>query len=1009
MAENSSRKKSAAERSRGDRAKGGADRSRAGGRGPRFEQLEDRILLSADGGACAPVVELIEADNRGRILVHFDQELQSNTALDQRAVQILTAGEDNLFGTDDDLELDVFAAVQTFDRSLLFVNADVPANERYQVRLNSEFIISKTGLHLDGEFNGAGVATGDGVEGGDLKFFVQRSARTIARITTNIGIIDIELFEQQASISVANFLNYADTARYDNTFFHRSVASFVLQGGGFVADPGLDVEVEVDPPIQNEFGISNTRGTLAFAKRGGDQNSATSQFFFNIGDNGGNLDSQNGGFTVFAQVIGEDGLALMDEINDLMTVNASSFNAALTDLPVRNNVTNGDDVRVGDLVVVERIALLLDPVANVPGELDAPSMVFSSDTSAATVQIFDLSGQGLDGIDEMVQVRFSRNGVSSITLRDGFRGEGIGIAITGVSSVGSIKDARRNDISDISFIVSTARINSINLKGNVTGANLNGLVFGGTLLPADIDGDGRRDDLTGILVMNGSASSITVRGDVAGDIMLPDGVRSLRIMGQLRNSSVNIGGDALITRQAKIQFGRVRDVQFSSSMMISSLTAVDWRGSTSSITAPAFNTIQIKGDRRAGVDGDLQADITTTGMNNRPITINKLDVTGQIVGAEITTPADLGQVTARGGLTNSRINAGRDIRRITAGRVSNTFVNAGGEIGPVSVTDWLGGELNADLVSSIQTKGDRRAGVDGDLAIDINIQNNAQRPVAIRAIKVKGDLFNSDIVTSGNGGVKSFVVGGDVDDAFINVAGDINSFTSREVSDTDLRARVLLKSVRVTSWEGGQIRAGFVGKIDVKGDRRSGEAGDFSGDIVTQQVTSMKVAGDLRDALIDLNRPVRFNEMAIRSLDVKGDISNVELRSTSDIGSISANAVSDSTIYAGINDNTEQFPRRNRVVQPSSIGRILIRGGRDGMPSYSNSYIAAFDIGGVTLGLIDTNNSTAAFGLAAQNIDRLFYNAEDVIARFTRSSQLQTAQVHGDFEFRAGFLLPDTA
>jgi len=103
--------------------------------------------------------------------------------------------------------------------------------------------------------------------------------------------------------TVANFLGYVSA--YPNTLFHRAPAGFVLQGGGYqVYDSQSDVfeHIPVGAPVANEPGISNTVGTLAMAKVGDNPNSATSEFFVNLGDNSANLDSQNGGFTVFGRV-----------------------------------------------------------------------------------------------------------------------------------------------------------------------------------------------------------------------------------------------------------------------------------------------------------------------------------------------------------------------------------------------------------------------------------------------------------------------------------------------------------------------------------------------------------------------------------------------------------------------------------------------------------------------------------------------------------------------------------
>jgi cyclophilin family peptidyl-prolyl cis-trans isomerase len=139
------------------------------------------------------------------------------------------------------------------------------------------------------------------------------------RMQTDLGDVDIELFDTVAPETVANFLNYVNGSDYDGTFIHRSVPGFVLQMGGYIFDPDQGdffgdgtSRIPTDPPVINEFGMSNIRGTIAMAKSPGDPDSATSEFFINLADNSENLDNQNGGFTVFAQVT--DGMDVIDLI-----------------------------------------------------------------------------------------------------------------------------------------------------------------------------------------------------------------------------------------------------------------------------------------------------------------------------------------------------------------------------------------------------------------------------------------------------------------------------------------------------------------------------------------------------------------------------------------------------------------------------------------------------------------------------------------------------------------------
>lgn len=155
------------------------------------------------------------------------------------------------------------------------------------------------------------------------------AAATSVTLRSPLGDIVIELFEDRAPETVANFLNYVDDGDYQDSFIHRSVPGFVIQGGGYSFVDGEVVEVPTDPPVINEPGISNLRGTVAMAKRSGDENSATSQWFINTDDNASDLDGQNGGFTVFGEVT--SGMDVVDAIAALPVWNAGG---AFSELPL---------------------------------------------------------------------------------------------------------------------------------------------------------------------------------------------------------------------------------------------------------------------------------------------------------------------------------------------------------------------------------------------------------------------------------------------------------------------------------------------------------------------------------------------------------------------------------------------------------------------------------------------------------------------------------------------------
>ncbi len=180
------------------------------------------------------------------------------------------------------------------------------------------------------------------------------AANPVVRFHTDFGDIDVVLLKDIAPATVANFLGYVNRKEYDNTFIHRSVPSFVIQGGGYQYVNDSVVIVPQQQPIVNEFNISNTRGTLAMAKLGGDPNSATNQWFFNLGDNSANLDNQNGGFTVFGRVANSSSLAAMDTIAAVPIYYAGTL---FDHLPLKNYASGP----VQDSNLVHIISVVLIP------------------------------------------------------------------------------------------------------------------------------------------------------------------------------------------------------------------------------------------------------------------------------------------------------------------------------------------------------------------------------------------------------------------------------------------------------------------------------------------------------------------------------------------------------------------------------------------------------------------------------------------------------------------------
>lgn len=198
---------------------------------------------------------------------------------------------------------------------------------------------------------------------------------TVVLVKTSLGNFEVNLFDQKTPLTVTNFLTYVNNGNYNNSLVHRSLPGFVVQGGGFQYSGNNTAPftaTAVLSPVKNEPLYSNLRGTIAMAKQSGKPDSATNQWFINLADNSQNLDTQNSGFTVFGQVIG-NGMEIVDAIAKLPTDLAPGF----AEVPLRNytaaDVQAKRPVAAANLVYIESISVInndpasaaaLNPVRN---------------------------------------------------------------------------------------------------------------------------------------------------------------------------------------------------------------------------------------------------------------------------------------------------------------------------------------------------------------------------------------------------------------------------------------------------------------------------------------------------------------------------------------------------------------------------------------------------------------------------------------------------------------------
>ncbi|KYL32426.1 peptidylprolyl isomerase [Pseudoalteromonas agarivorans] len=210
-----------------------------------------------------------------------------------------------------------------------------------------------------------------------LAFSCFTSQATIVEMQTSHGVIELNLFDQQAPNTVANFLSYIEDDAYNQTVIHRSVSDFVIQGGGFTFTDEL-VPITTKPTVVNEPVLSNVKGTIAMAKLANDENSATSQWFFNMVDNSEALDTQNGGFTVFGQITTQsqatlDNIAGLVHCGDIPLVDITSEQCSSSDVAL----SSANFVTINSVVVLDD-----DPLSSANLNPTANTLISQDDSSA---------------------------------------------------------------------------------------------------------------------------------------------------------------------------------------------------------------------------------------------------------------------------------------------------------------------------------------------------------------------------------------------------------------------------------------------------------------------------------------------------------------------------------------------------------------------------------------------------------------------------------------------------
>jgi cyclophilin family peptidyl-prolyl cis-trans isomerase len=622
---------------------------------------------------------------------------------------------------------------------------------------------------------------------------------TQVRITTSLGPIDLQLFDDTKPISVANFLNYLRTGRYNDTFIHRKTDASsegigVIQGGGYRNNP-LAQHVTTDAPIHNEAPddpvLSNTRGTIAMA-RTSEADSATSEWFINYADNT-SLDpsQQPPGYAVFGNVI-NDTLSTVDAIAALPVFN---FGQAFSTLPLRNYTQDDYQPPGGGSAKTPTVA---DNLVTVSAET-LPELTFSVTSSNPAVVMPVVSGNTLT-------LQYVSEGTADITITGTDSASNSNSVTFQASTKTSVNIGGAGNPTSVTFADADGSVNTVSIKGAGTAT----VTFNGANLTTTPNGknvavSGAVDSIASVALTGGSAATavtlttkggdnaVTVAGITADSALKSFSAKTTNLtgamtitgavgkvdLGSINNGSVTIGGAATDKPVTMTVAGAVTTSDITSAPPINSITAGSYVSSTDKvggINAPAIGKLTSK--------GAFSQDVTVSG----PIKSFSAggDVTGVVVNAD-----SFGSITVKGNVSNGQFDSsqafaptGKPMGKVNiSGDVANTLIRATGNIASVSVASITGSTIFAGIAGSL------------DLRTLPTQATDFASPASIGTVTIKGGFSDSrvaavklnkvavGIVTTANNGTVFGVAG----DTIGSVTGtlDTTKFTLKKLATQD--------------------------------------------------------------------------------------------------------------------------------------------------------------------------------------------------------------------------------
>ena len=334
--------------------------------------------------------------------------------------------------------------------------------------------------------------------------------------TANKGTVNIQMAPASAPNTVTNFLNYVNAGTYTNTVVHRSIvgtppAGFSIIQGGEFQWPAFGT-VATNAPINMEFSLANTRGTIAMARTSA-LNSATSGWFFNVIDNTGVFNSGNQ-YAAFGTVIGS-GMTVVDAVNALPTYHATSLNAAFTNYPLSGYTSppgyvNANAVRVTNASVVPLFptTLVVDvtsssttsnivTVSNPPAGFQVGAAFLGTKVTAIAGNQVTLLNNADRSIGVQTSVSASKAGETSVvSFSLAVNNPALVTASLAGSSLNLSVKSNRGGFADIA-------VNATDTNGNTAQSKFRLSVAGG-LIATSVTGDANNDGITDFVFQNGA-------------------------------------------------------------------------------------------------------------------------------------------------------------------------------------------------------------------------------------------------------------------------------------------------------------------------------------------------------------------------------------------------------------------------------------------------------------------------------------------------------------------------